>query len=115
MSKITLEDVKDKAVDLAQAGLAKSSQVAEMAKLQINTATEQETIKKLYLQLGKRYYQEFSFDPGANYEEACVKITEAKQRINENTMRIKELRNPDIIMSEDKMPKDTVSVETEED
>ncbi len=113
MDKFTLDNVKGKVADLAQTGLAKSSQVTEMAKLQINNASENETLKKIYLELGKYYYEEFCDNPHPAVAEACEKIVEAKKNIVANNLRIKELRNPDIILSEDKMPSDAVTVEAE--
>lgn len=113
MAKITLDDVKDKAVDLAQSGIAKSAQVTEMAKLQINTATEQDTIKKLYIDIGKRYFEATKENPDLMYVESIEKIKKCKDKIASNTQRIKELRNPDIIFSEDKMPNDAIYVDVE--
>lgn len=113
MAKITLDDVKDKAVDLAQTGIAKSAQVTEMAKLQINSATEQDTIKKLFVDIGKRYYEANKENPDPMFEAAFEKIGVSKEKINANNLRIKELRNPDIIMSEDKMPNGAIPIDVE--
>lgn len=113
MAKITLDDVKDRAVDLAQSGIAKSAQVTEMAKLQINSATEQDTIKKLFIDIGKRYFEANQENPDLMYAESIEKIKKSKEKISANNLRIKELRNPDIIFSEDKMPSDAIYVDVE--
>lgn len=113
MAKITLDDMRERAVDLAQTGIAKSAQVTEMAKLQINSATEYDTIKKLYIDIGKRYFEANCDDPDFKYMESIEKIKKSQEKITANNLRIKELRNPDIIMSEDKMPQDTILVDVE--
>ncbi len=109
--KFTLDDAIEKVGDLAQTGIAKSAQVTEMAKLQINNATENENIKKQYMELGKTYYQQFGQFPEPRFQEACEKIKESRASIVKNNLRIKELRNDDIILTEEKMPDDLVDVE----
>lgn len=113
MAKLTLDDMKDRAVDLAQTGIAKSAQVTEMAKLQINSATEQDMIKKRYIEIGKTYFEQCGENPDPLYAEAVEKIKESKEKIVANNLRIKELRNPDIIMSEDKMPNGAIAIDAE--
>ena len=46
-------DMKDRAVDLAQAGVAQSKRLAEIAKLKTANLGEEDTIKKAYIELGK--------------------------------------------------------------
>lgn len=113
MGKITLDEVKEKAVDLAQSGIAKSAQVTEMAKLQINSATEHDTMKKLFIEIGKHYYEANGENPDPAYAEAIEKINKSKDKIKANNLRIKELRNPDIIMTEEGMPDGTIPVEAD--
>lgn len=109
--KINLDDAIEKVSDLAQSGLAKSAQVTEMAKLQVNNATEQENIKKMYSELGKYYYTHFSSCPEPSLEGICEKIRISQINIVTNNQRIKELRHPDIIFSPDKVPNDVVDVD----
>ena len=52
------EDLKGKATDLVQSGVAKSMQLAEIAKLKTANMGEEDTIKKAYIELGKLYYAE---------------------------------------------------------
>ena len=51
-----LDSLKDKAVDLAQSGAAKSKELAEIGKLKLNNAAEEDAIKKAYIEIGKPYY-----------------------------------------------------------
>ena len=58
---------KDKAIDLAQTGVAKSKQLAEIAKLNLANASEEDEIKKAYIEMGKLYYAERGMAPEAAY------------------------------------------------
>jgi len=88
-----LDDLKEKALDLAQTGVAKSRQLAEIAKLNIANTGEEDTIKKAYIEIGKLYYAERGAAPEAAYVALCEKITAAKVNIEENKNRIAELKS----------------------
>lgn len=108
--KFTLDDALEKVGDLAQTGIVKSTQVTEMAKLQISNMTEQENIKKLYIEIGKKYYTQYGSEPDALFQDQCLKIDQGKVAIRRNNLRIKELRNDDIILTEEKMPDNVVDL-----
>ena len=86
------DNLKEKATDLAQAGVAQSKRLAEIAKLKTANMGEEDTIKKAYIEIGKLYYAENSAAPGAAYAAACEKITAAKAAIEVNNERIAELK-----------------------
>ncbi|BDF67398.1 hypothetical protein CE91St43_13700 [Oscillospiraceae bacterium] len=92
---------KDKAMDLAQTGVAKSKQLAEIAKLNLANAGEEDNIKKAYIELGKLYYAERGMAPEAAYAALCEKVTAAKVNIEENKARIDELKTEDGILEDD--------------
>ena len=79
-----LDSIKDRAIDLAQTGVAKSKQLAEIAKLKTANLGEEDAIKKAYIEIGKLYYAERGMAPEAAYEALCQKITAAKVNIEEN-------------------------------
>ena len=87
-----LDSIKDRAMDLAQSGVAKSRQIAEIAKLKTANMSEEDAMKKAYIEIGKLYYAERGMAPEAAYEALCRKITAAKVNIEENKSRIEELR-----------------------
>lgn len=89
------DNLKEKATDLAQAGVAQSKRLAEIAKLKTANMGEEDTIKKAYIEIGKLYYAENSAAPGAAYAAACEKITAAKAAIEANNDRIAELKEGD--------------------
>ena len=102
------DNLKDKAIDLAQSGVAKSRQLAEIAKLKTANMGEEDTIKKAYIEIGKLYYAERGMAPDGAYAALCEKITAAKINIEENKNRIIELKGGD------ELPED-VENGTEED
>ena len=111
MAIFDFDALKEKAIDLAQTGVAKSKVLAEIAKLKAANMAEEDTIKKAYVELGKLYYAERGAAPEAAYISGCEKITAAKAAIETNNARIAELKT-----QEDDEPEvvHTVVVETEE-
>ena len=87
-----LDELKDRAMDLGRAGVAKSKQLAEITKLSLNNASEEDAIKKAYVEIGKLYYAERGMAPEAAYVALCERITAAKVNIEENKNRIAELK-----------------------
>ena len=92
--KDTFDTLKDKATDLAQAGVAKSKRLAEIAKLKMSNMAEEDAIKKAYIEIGKLYYAEQGATPDGAYAAACEKITASKALIETNNERIAELKQP---------------------
>ena len=88
-----LNNVKEKAADLAQAGVAQSKRRVEIAKLKTSNMGEEDTIKKAYIEIGKLYYAEKGLAPEGAYAAACEKITAARAAIEANNDRIAELRS----------------------
>ena len=92
--KSTFENLRDRATDLAQAGVAQSKRLAEIAKLKTANMAEEDAIKKAYMEIGKLYYAEQGATPDGAYAAACEKITAAKAAIEANNDRIAELKQP---------------------
>ena len=86
------DELRDKTMDLAQAGVAKSKQLAEITKLSLNNASEEDAIKKAYIEIGKLYYAERGMAPETAYVALCEKITASKITIEENKARIAEIK-----------------------
>ena len=87
--------LKDKATDLAQTGAAESKRLVEIAKLKSANLSEENAIKKAYLEIGKLYYEQMAAAPGEDFAAACEKITAAKASIEANNDRIAELKTKD--------------------
>ena len=89
------DNLKEKVADLAQAGVAKSKQLAEIAKLKAANMAEQDAIRKAYLEIGKLYYAEKGATPEGGYVAACERITAAKANIAANNAKIEDLKDGD--------------------
>ena len=87
-----INDLQERATDLAQSVVATSKRLAEIAKLKASNMAEEDTIKKAYVELGKLYYAEHGATPDGAYAAACEKITAARAAIETNNVRIAELK-----------------------
>lgn len=101
------DDLKDKAMDLGRAGVAKSKQIAEIAKLNLANSAEEDAVRKAYVEIGKLYYAERGMAPDAAYVALCEKITAAKTTIEENKTRITDLKEEGDVRDDDIPPVDT--------
>ena len=104
------DTLKSKATDLAQSGVAQSKRLAEIAKLKTANMSEEDAIKKAYLERGKLYYAEKGTAPEGAYAAACEKITAAKAAIEANNERIAELKEDG---DEDDIVEETPAAETD--
>ena len=89
-----INDLQERATDLAQSVVATSKRLAEIAKLKASNMAEEDTIKKAYVELGKLYYAEHGTTPDGAYAAACEKITAARAAIETNNDRIADLKAP---------------------
>ena len=89
------DSLKDKATDLAQAGVSQSKKLAEIAKLKAANLGEEDNIKKAYIEIGKLYYAEKGSTPEGAYVAAVEKINAAKAAIETNNQRLAELKDND--------------------
>jgi len=87
-----INDLQERATDLAKSVVATSKRLAEIAKLKASNMAEEDTIKKAYVELGKLYYAEHGTTPDGAYAAACEKITAARAAIETNNDRIAELK-----------------------
>ena len=81
-----------KAKELADTGVAKSKELAEIGKLKMENVSEQEAIKKAYLEMGRLYYAEHGMEPEAPYAALCEKVTASKAKIEYNLERIADIK-----------------------
>lgn len=98
------DDLRDKAMDFGNAAVAKSRQLAEIAKLNLANTSEEETIRKAYIEIGKLYYAERGMAPDPAYAALCEKVTASKTTIEENKSRIMELKAEDESTDADAAP-----------
>ena len=96
-----LDELRDRAMDLGRAGVAKSKQLAEITRLSLNNASEEDAIKKAYVEIGKLYYAERGGAPEPGYAALCQRITTAKINIEENKARIAQIKKDGTLSDED--------------
>lgn len=100
---MALENLTEKLSELAQtgvaktkelldAGMSKTKELTEIGRLKVDNASEQEAIKKAYLEIGKLYFAERGMDPEAPYSALCEKIAASKAKIEYNLERIDDLK-----------------------
>lgn len=98
---MALEDIMGRVTDLAQAGAAKAREIAEIVKLKMNNAAEEDTIRKAYIEIGKLYYAERAMAPEAPYAALCEKVTASKEKIEYNKQKIADIKAANNIKDED--------------
>jgi hypothetical protein len=89
---MAMEDIMGRVTDLAQAGAAKAREIAEIVKLKVSNASEEDAIRKAYLEIGKLYYDERGAAPEAPYAAACEKINASKEKIAYNKQKIADIK-----------------------
>ena len=104
------ENIMGRVTDLAQAGAAKAKEMAEIAKLKVNNATEEDTIRKAYIEIGKLYYAERGMAPEAPYAALCEKINASKEKIEYNKQKIADIKAANNL-SDEEVPEENVVAE----
>ena len=119
---IDFDALKGKVSDLAQTGVAKAKEftdsavdkgkeLSEIGKLKVQNATEQDAIKKAYIEIGKLYFAERGSAPEAPYAALCQQITASNEKIAYNNQRIEDIKSAGKLGDEDV---DAIFEETEE-
>ena len=104
------ENIMGRVTDLAQAGAAKAKELAEIAKLKVNSATEEDAIRKAYIEIGKLYYAERGMAPDASYAALCEKITASKEKIAYNKQKIADIKAANNL-SDEEVPEEDFTAE----
>ena len=86
---------------MAQTGVAKAKDLAEIAKLKMSNASEQEGIRKACMEIGKIYFAQFGDNPDPAFASLCAQIAERKEKIAYNDQRITDIKLADGITDED--------------
>lgn len=112
----SIESIREKATEAAQAAAKKTKKLAEIAKANVSIYSEEDKIKKAEIELGKLYYRDYVVGEemdAAEYLPWCQKIDEAKQTIADLRDYIDELKAEQVEMNfeEDGIVEDAVSEE----
>ena len=86
------ETIKAKARALTNTGVAKAKELSEIGKLKVQNVSEQDEIRRAYLEIGKIYYEQHGQEPDVAYAAQCRKIDESMAKIEYNNIRIADLK-----------------------
>ena len=92
---INFENIKEKAVDVAQTAAQKTKDLASIARAKLSILTEEDKIRKAQLEIGKLYYRDYVLGEemdNAEYLPWCDKITESKAVIEDLKDMIDDLK-----------------------
>lgn len=78
--------------EIAQSGVAKAKDLAEIGKLKVANAAAQDTIRKAYTEIGRIYFAQHGADPAPDFAALCAKIAEQKELIAYNDERISDIK-----------------------
>ena len=84
--------IKAKAMELTNTGVAKAKELSEIGKLKVQIVSEQDEIRRAYLEIGKLYYEQHCDAPEEGYAELCKKVAESKAKIDYNNERIADIK-----------------------
>lgn len=104
---INFDNIKEKAVDVAQTAAQKTKDLASIAKAKLNIASEEDKIRKAQTELGKLYYRDYVLGEemdSAEYLPWCDKITESRAIIEDLKDMVEDLKTgceTDVTVEED--------------
>ena len=84
--------IADVSVDLYKKAEVKTKELARMAKLQTDMASDRTAIKKLYLQIGKTYYETHKMFPAEEFEQDCTEVTALFDHIEAAKAEIEDIK-----------------------
>lgn len=113
----SIDTLRGKAAEAAQAAAKKTKQLAEIAKSNVSIYSEEDKIKKAQQELGKLYYRDYVV--GEEMDEAeylpwCQQIDESKQTIADLRDYIEELKHERVDMTDSEEATDADFADAEE-
>ena len=78
---VSLNTVAEKTKVVANTVADKAKDTAQIAKLNMEIASERDRIKKAYLELGKLYYDTHKDDPDGFFTQLCQEVTLSLSRV----------------------------------
>lgn len=70
----------------------KAKDIADVVNLKSRIKSCEETVKKNYMEIGRRYYELHASTPEEHYAEQCIAINNAQDNIAELEQKIKEIK-----------------------
>lgn len=92
---------KERAIHFTRAGVTKAKDLGEIARLNLDNISEEEKIRKAYLEIGMRYVKLHEHDPEEGFEGMIQQINSAKANIVINKEKIARIKTDGNLSDED--------------
>ncbi len=92
-AKDTMETIADKSVELYKAAEEKTKLFAKITKLGAEITLEKGTLRKLYREIGKKYYELHKSAPEDALAQSCIEVTSSLDTIASKKKQIEDLKN----------------------
>lgn len=92
---------KEKALNLTRTGVSKAKVLGEIARLNLDNLSEEEKIKKAYIEIGERYVSLHQDAPGEGYEIMVQNVRKARENIVANKEKIAKLQAEEDLTDDD--------------
>ncbi|MBP1758021.1 MAG: serine proteinase [Firmicutes bacterium] len=92
---------KEKALNLTRTGVGKAKVLGEIARLNLDNLSEEEKIKKAYIEMGERYMSLHQDAPEEGYEVMVQNVRKARENIAANKEKIAKLKAEEDLTDDD--------------
>ena len=93
--------IKDRVMDLTRTGVGKAKELGEIARLNLDNLSEEEKIKKAYIEIGQKYFELHKDAPEVEYAEWFNQIITAQANIAANKDKIADIKKASDITEEE--------------
>jgi glutaredoxin 2 len=92
-AKDTMETLADKSIELYKVAEEKTKLLAKTTKLAAEITLEKGALRRLYREIGQKYYELHKEAPETALEQMCVEVTSSLETIASKQQEIESLRN----------------------
>lgn len=78
-----LDDLGKKISNVSESAVQKGKNLTDVAKYNSMIGTEEDNIKKLYLQVGQKYFEKYGNSADGEFSDLLTQIKDAEKRISE--------------------------------
>ena len=93
VAKETVETIADKSIELYKIAEEKTKLLAKMTKLSTEITLEKGNVRKLYREIGKKYYDLHKLSPENALAQPCAEVTISLDSITAKQMKFEELKS----------------------
>jgi len=87
-AKETIDTIADVSVETFKAAEEKAKVIAKKTKLRAGIVNDKATVRRLSVELGALYYKMFKDSPAPEFEQLCLEMTNAYERIADKEQQI---------------------------